>query len=114
MKIENMTNQVVTRDFFKATIDIIAENTSFSYSTLAINGIKKQLSGEFKFLENIHVKGRSVEVNESINSVGKNELKKFFTRIINLIGPNYLKLLLAQRLNPKELVYLENLGLRFG
>lgn len=114
MAIKNMTNQIVTKDFFKATMDIIAENTSFNYSALAINGIKRQLGKEFKFLKNIRIKGRSVDVDKSINSVGRNELRKFFTEVIDLIGPNYLKMLLAQKLNSKELDYLEDLGVRFG
>ena len=114
MKIENITNQDITKSFFKATRDIIAENTSPNYSGLAMNGLREQLCKEFKFLKNIHIKGKSVEVDESINSIGKKELKKFFMKVVNLMGPNYLKMLLAQRLNQKELLYLENIGLRFG
>ena len=109
-----MTNQLVTKDFFIATINIIAENTSFSYSAIAINGIKEQLSDDFKFSKSIHIKGHSVEVDNNINSVSKNELKKFFKKIVNLIGPNYLKILLAQRLNPRALSYLEDMGIIFG
>ena len=109
-----MTNQYITKAFFKATRDIIAENTSPNYSGFAMNGIREQLCKEFKFLKNIHIRGKSVDVGESINSVDARELKKFFMKVINLMGPNYLKMLLAQRLNQKELLYLENLGLRFG
>lgn len=114
MRTENITNQTVTKAFFKATRDIIAENTSFHYSVLAMNGLREQLCKEFKFLKNIHIKGKSVEVDKSINYVDEKELKKFFIKIVNLMGPNYLKMLLAQRLGQKELLYLENLGLRFG
>ena len=110
----HMTNRIVTKDFFEKTINIIAQNTSFSYSTIALNGIKEQLSNEFKFSKNIRIKGRSVEVNKAIDNVGKKELRKFFTKVINMAGPNYLKMLLAKRLEPKSLTYLENLGLRFG
>lgn len=114
MEINNMTNQLVTKDFFTATMNVIAENTSLNYSALAINGIKEQLSNDFKFSKGIRIKGHSVEVDSSINSVSKNELKKFFGKIVNLIGPNYLKILLAQRLNTKALEYLEYIGIRFG
>jgi len=114
MKVKNITNQDVTKAFFEATGDIIAENTSSTYSKLAMNGIRQQLSKEFKFLKNIHIKGRTVDVDKSINSVGKNELKRFFAKIVNMMGPNYLKMLLSQRLSPEELQYLENLGLKFG
>jgi|SRR3989338_3390117 len=114
MEINNMTNQLVTKDFFIATMNIIAENTSFNYSTLAINGIKEQLSEDFKFSKSIRINGKSVEVDRSINSVSKNELKKFLKKIVNLIGPNYLKILLAQRLNIRSLGYLEGLGIKFG
>ena len=78
-----------------------------------MNGIKEQLSNKFKFSKNISIKGRSVEVNKAIDNVGKKELRKFFTKVIDMIGPNYLKMLLAQRLDPKSLIYLENIGLRF-
>jgi|TARA_B100001971_G_scaffold38646_1_gene33710 hypothetical protein len=114
MRVENMTNRDVTKAFFKATRDIIAENTSPHYSTLAMNGIRTQLCKEFKFLKSIHIKGKSVEVDNSINSVGGRELKRFFIKVVNLMGPNYLKMLLAQRLGQKELFYLETLGLKFG
>ena len=108
-----MTNRIVTKDFFEKTINIIAQNTSFSYGTIALNGIKGQLSNKFKFSKNINIKGRTVEVNKAIDNVGKKELRKFFTKVIDMIGPNYLKMLLAQRLDPKSLIYLENIGLRF-
>ena len=108
-----MTNQIVTKDFFEKTINIIAQNTSFSYSTIALNSIKGQISNKFKFSKNINIKGRSVEVNKAIDNVGKKELRKFFTKVIDMIGPNYLKMLLAQRLDPRSLIYLENIGLRF-
>ena len=89
-----MTNRIVTKDFFEKTINIIAQNTSFSYSTIALNGIKEQVSNEFKFSKNIRINGRSVDVNKTINNVSKKELRKFFTKVINMIGPNYLKILL--------------------
>ena len=113
MKIENMTNQIVTINFLKTTMDIIAENTSRSYSAVVIDGIKEQLKEKFKFSKSIRIKGKSVEVNKAIDNVGKKELRKFFTKVIDMIGPNYLKMLLAQKLNPKSLIYLEDLGLRF-
>jgi len=113
-EIENMTNQTVIRDFFKATIDIIAENTSRNYSVLAINGLKEQLEKEFKFSKNVHITGGSIKVDEAINSVGVKELNKFFTKIVDFIGPNYLKMLLTQKLTPTDVKYLENIGLKFG
>lgn len=109
-----MTNQIVTKAFFEATRDIIAKNTSSHYSELAMNGLRDKLDEEFKFLKNVHIKGKSIEVDKSINSVGEKELKKFFMTIVDLVGPDYLKILLAQRLDPEELQYLENLGLKFG
>jgi len=114
MKIKNTTNQIVIGDFLKATMDIIAENTSFGYSAFAVNGLKERLSREFKFLKNIHIKGKSVEVDKNINSVGRKELRNFFKKIVNFMGPNYLKILLAQKLKPSDVDYLENLGLKFG
>ena len=108
-----MTNRIVTKDFFEKTINIIAQNTSFSYSAIALNGIKGQLSNKFKFSKNINIKGRTVEVNKAIDNVSKTELRKFFAKVIDMVGPNYIKMLLAQRLNPKSLIYLENIGLRF-
>ena len=110
----NMTNQIVTKDFFEKTINIIAQNTSFSYSTIALKGINEELSKEFKFLEDIHIKGKLVDVDKTINSTSKKELRNFFRKVIDMIGPNYLKVLLAQKLNPKSLIYLEDLGIRFG
>ena len=114
MRTDNITNQVVTKAFFRATRDIIAENTSPHYSVFAMNGIREQLCKEFKFLKNIHIEVKSVEVDESINSVDGKKLKKFFIKVIDLMGPNYLKMLLAQRLGQKELLHLENLGIKFG
>lgn len=107
-----MTNQIVTKDFFEKTISIIAQNTSFSYSTIALKRITNELSKKFKFLEDIHIKGRSVEVDKTINSTSKKELRNFFRKVIDMMGSNYLKVLLAQKLNPKSLMYLENIGLR--
>lgn len=109
-----MTNRDVTKAFFKATQDIIAENTSSNYSAFAMNGMREQLCEEFKFLKSIHIKGKSIKVDKSINSVDGREMKKFFMKVVNLMGPNYLKMLLAQRLGQKELIYLETLGLKFG
>ena len=110
----DITNQIVTKDFYEKTINIIAQNTSFGYSTIALKGINQDLIKEFKFLKGIHIKGRSVEVNRTINNIEKNELRNLFRKVINLVGPNYLKILLAQKLNPKSLIYLENLGIKFG
>jgi len=114
MKDGNLTNQIVTKAFFEATRDIIAKNTSSHYSEIAMNGIRDKLDEEFKFLKNIHIKEKSIDVDESINSVGEKELKKFFTTIVDLIGPDYLKILLTKKLDPEEILYLENLGLEFG
>ena len=113
-KLKDMTNQIVTKDFLKATSDIIAENTSLNYSIIAIRGIKAQLEKEFKFLRCISIMEHSIEVSEDINSVSNDKIKEFFSRAINSIGPSYLKMLLAQRLPPNELAYLKNLGLGFG
>lgn len=110
----NMTNQIATKDFFEKTINIIAQNTSFSYSTIVLNDINEELSKDFKFLKDIHIKGKLVEVDKTINNIGKNELRNFLRKMIDMMGPNYLKILLAQKLNPKSLSYLEKLGLRFG
>jgi len=109
-----MTNQIATKDFFEKTINIIAQNTSFSYSTIVLNDINEELSKDFKFLKDIHIKGKLVEVDKTINNIGKNELRNFLRKMIDMMGPNYLKILLAQKLNPKSLSYLEKLGLRFG
>lgn len=114
MKISIMTNEIIVRNFLKAILDIIAENTSFNYSRIAINGIKNQLSKEFKFLKNINIKGKSIRVNTNINSIDKSELRKFFIIIIDMIGPNYLKVLLSRKLNQKDIMYLEGIGIRFG
>ena len=114
MKFENMSNQIVTKKFFEVVLDIIAENTSTNYSIVAMNGIKEQLSKQFKFLRNVHIRKSTIEVSGNINSVGKNELKRFFIKAINMMGPNYLKVLLSRRLDQKDLVYLENIGIRFG
>lgn len=114
MKVENMSNQIVAKNFFEAVLDIIAENTSTNYSIVAMNGIKGQLSKQFKFLRNVHIRNSIIEVSGNINSVGKNELKRFFIKAINMMGPNYLKVLLSRRLDQKDLVYLENIGIRFG
>ena len=109
-----MSNQIVTKNFFEVVLDIIAENTSTNYSIIAVNGIKERLSKQFKFLRNVHIKNSIIEVSDNINSVGKNELKKFFIKAINMMGPNYLKVLLSKRLDQKDLVYLEDIGIRFG
>lgn len=110
----NMTNQIVTTNFLKTTMDIIAENTSRSYSAIVVDGIKEQLKGEFKFSKSIRIKGKLVEVDKTINNVERKKLRNFYRKVIDMIGSNYLKILLAQKLNPKSLTYLENLGLRFG
>ena len=110
MKIENnMTNQLATRNFLKATMKIIAENTSPNYSIVVINGIKEQLSKEFAFLKNIHIKGKEIKVDETLNSINGKELKNFLTKIVDSIGTNYIKVLLARNLTQKEFAYLENL-----
>ena len=114
MEVKKMTNQLVTKNFFEAVLDIIAENTSTNYSIIALNGIKEQLSKQFKFLRNVHISKSTIEVSSNINSVGKNELKMFFIESINMIGPNYLKVLLSRRLDQKDVVYLEDIGIRFG
>jgi len=73
-----VTNQIVTKDFFKATSEIVAESTSTNYSSLALNGLKKRLIKEFKFLKYIHIEGKSIKVDKKINSVKGDDLKKFF------------------------------------
>ncbi|MBW2976460.1 hypothetical protein KY347_03365 [Candidatus Woesearchaeota archaeon] len=111
---ENVTNRVIIKNFLEAARDIIAENTSFNYSVLAINGIKEQLSGEFKFLKKVYLRKGFVDVGPSINDINRKELKKFLVKAVERMGPDYLKVLLTQRLAPKELAYLETLGMRFG
>jgi len=114
MKVENITNQIATKNFIKAIVEIIAENTSHNYSIFAMNSIKDKLGMEFKFSKNVYITGKLIEVDKAINAVSGKELNKFFTKIVDFVGPNYLKLLLVQKLNPTDVEYLENIGLKFG
>src|SRR3989344_36661 len=110
MKAENITNQDALKNFFKATREIIAENTSHSYSIVALVGIKKRLDREFKLSRNINIKGKSIKVNKVVNSISQKELRMFFAKIVSLIAPNYLRFLLTKKLSQKELNYLGALG----
>ena len=58
----DITNQIVTKDFYEKTIDIIAQNTSFGYSTIALKAINQDLIKEFTFLKGINIKRRLVEL----------------------------------------------------
>ena len=114
MKIENVNNRIVTKNFFQVTKEIIAENTSPDYGLLAVREFKEKLGKEFKFLDDVYINKKSIKVSMDMDSVGKNELKRFFTKAINMIGPNYLKILLSERLNGRDLFFLEGIGVRLN
>ena len=111
---ECINNQTIVRDFFKAIINVMSKNTSVNYSALVLNNLKERLIKDFKFSEAIHIKGNLIKVDIAINSIDGKRVGKFLAKVVDLIGPNFLMVLLAKKLSTKDIQYLEKLGLKFG
>ena len=110
---ENKTIKEVAADFFRVIINGIAKNSSKGYALIVIHGIKKSLAKEFPFVRLVHTTENSIDVDDKINSVDPHKVGKLFVRIINLLGPNLLKLLIKKELDQGNLEYLNKMGVKF-
>ncbi|MEK6808749.1 MAG: hypothetical protein AABY14_03625 [Nanoarchaeota archaeon] len=109
----SITNKNVTANFFSVIIDVLSKNTSKNYSLLVITNMKKTLSGEHRVLEYVDFQNGKVRIGDKINGVQNKKLGGLFIKIIDLLGPNLLKVMIKDELDPETVKYLEKLGVRF-
>ena len=107
------TTKDVTVSFFKVVLEVIARNSSKSYGMVVLKNIQKKLIKEFPFLNLIKIKDSTIKVDGMINSIDTKNIKALFVCIIEIIGPNLLKLLIKEKLDMEDLRYLNRIGVRF-
>ena len=67
---------------------------------------------EFPFFKLIKINGSTVKVDGMINSIDTKKIKALFVTIIEITGPNLLKLLIKEKLGTEDLNYLNGIGIR--
>ena len=107
------TIQEVTKDFFNTLLFVIAKNSSKSYGLVALRNIKKSLNNEFPFVELIKISDSTIKIDRMMNSIDSKKIKRLFTKTINILGPNFLKLIMRDKLDEEDIKYLNKIGVKF-
>ena len=107
------TTKDVTVSFFRVVLEVISINSSRNYGMVVLRNIQKRLIKRFPFFKLIKISGSTVKVDGMINSVDTKKIKALFVSIIEIIGPNLLKLLIKEKLDIEDLKFLNKIGVRF-
>ena len=107
------TTKEVTIDFFKVILIVISRNSSKSYGLVVLKNIQKMLLKDFPFFKLIKISDSTVKVDSMINFIDTKKISTLFIRIINILGPNLLKLFIRERLDIEDLKYLNKIGVKF-
>ena len=106
------TTKEVTRDFFKVVLSVIAKNSSKGYAIVVLKNIQKLLIKDFKFFKLINVSSSSIKVDDMINSIDTKSIRTLLIKVIDILGPNLLKMVLKERLDSEDIKYLNRMGVR--
>lgn len=107
------TTQDVVKDFLKSILVVIIKNSSKNYGLVIFQNMKKRLISDFPFLSLIKITDNTVKIDSRINTIDTKEIKKIFIEIMNIIGPDILKLLIKEQLDSEDMKYLNQIGVRF-
>tara|TARA_Y100000310_G_C20658864_1_gene803552 strand:+ start:927 stop:1256 length:330 start_codon:yes stop_codon:yes gene_type:complete len=107
------TTQQVARDFFKVIFEVLVNNSSRKYGLVVVSNIKEKFIKKYPFLKYLIVTKSSIKIEKGINSVETHEIGKAIEAIINMLGPNLLRLLLKERLDKGDKSFLHNVGVDF-
>jgi len=106
------TTQEVVKDFFKSILVVITKNSSKSYGLVVFKNMKNRLIKDFSFLNLIKISNSTINIDSKINSVGTSKIRELFNKVMDIIGPDILKLLIKERLDSEDLIYLNKIGVR--
>ncbi len=106
------TTREVAENFFNVIFNVLASNSSKSYSRLIMDSIKAKLVKDFPFIASVSFTDSAVKVGEEINRAEKKKAGMLFGSVIELLGPDLLKLLIKEQLDIEDLNYLSSLGVK--
>lgn len=106
------TTQEVVQDFFNSILEVIAKNSSKSYGLVVFKNMKNDLVKNFTFLKYMKISNSTIKIDSKINSVYASKIKNLFNTVMNILGPNILKLLIKERMDPEDIEYLNRIGVR--
>lgn len=106
------TSQEVIKDFFNSILVVIAKNSSESYGLVIFKNMKNRLIKDFPFLNFMKISNSTIKIDSKINSVDTAKIREFFNRVMDILGPNILKLLIKERLDSEDIKYLNKIGVR--
>ena len=106
------TTKEVTMKFFRVIFEVLSKNSSKKYAFVALKNMQKRLAKEFKFFKLIKIGGGKIVVHDAINSIGARNIKNLFIKIIDLLGPDFLKLLIREKMDSEDIKFLNRIGVR--
>lgn len=106
------TTQEVVKDFLNSILVVIAKNSSKSYGLVIFQHMKKRLIKDFSFLNLIKISNSTIKIDSKVNFVDTAEIRDLFNKIMDILGPDILKLLIKERLDSEDLRYLNKIGVR--
>ena len=107
------TTKEVAIDFFRVILSVMAKNSSKSYALIVLKNIQKTLIKDFKFFKLVKVSDSTIKVDDMINSIDTKSIRALFIKVIDILGPNLLKLVIKERLDSEDIKYLNRIGVRF-
>ena len=105
--------QEVTKDFLKSILLVIASNSSKSYGIYILKNLKKKLINDFPVFNLIEFDNNDIQIDIKIKSADTKEVSKLFNKIIDMLGPDILKLFLKEHMDSYDIKYLNKIGVRF-
>ncbi len=112
-KKKELNNQKIASEFFSNLLELLAKNTSRSYSIVVLEQLRKDNMKKFPVLKEISFGEKSVSVSAKVNGVEIQGIGKVFSMFLELLGPNILGELILEKLKPNTVKYLEKFGITF-
>lgn len=106
------TTQDVIKDFYKSILVVITRNSSKNYGLIIFQHMEKKLIKDFPFLDLIKISDHNVKIDSKINNIDTKEIRKIFTKIMEILGPDILKLLIKEHLDSEDMRYLNQIGVK--
>jgi len=103
----------VTKDFLKSILVAISKNSSKSYGIFILKNLKKRLIKDYPLFKLIKFNNSNIEIDAKILTANTNDISKLLNKIINMLGPDILKLFIKDHLDNYDIKYLNSIGVRF-
>jgi hypothetical protein len=105
-------NKEVLTSFFEGILNFISSNSSKSYSIVTIKNLQKSLSKDFPFVKLVRFNGK-VRIDTKIDSINPEQVGGLLNKIIEVLGPDILRMFIREKMDPEDLKYLSKIGVSF-